>query len=45
MMEWYVLWATESGHEGFVVLPSFWKVLLWFLCTARRCTDIRIFTA
>ena len=28
-----------------IVLPSFWKVLLWFLCTARRCTDIKIFTA
>ena len=44
-MGWYVLWATESGHEGFVVLTSFWNVLLWFLANARRCTDIRIFTA
>ena len=44
-MEWYVLWATKSGYEGFVVLPSFWKVLIWFICTARRCTDIKIFTA
>ena len=43
MTEWYVIYDKHDGEECLVVLPSFWKLLLWFLRTARRCDDIRIF--
>ena len=48
MIEWnivYVRWDTVDGLDEFmIVLPSFWKVLWWFLRTARRCSYIEIFT-
>ena len=43
MTEWYVRYIKLDGEECLVVLPSFWKLLLWFLRTARKCDDIRIF--
>lgn len=46
MKEWNILFAyPEDGNEYFVVLPSFWKVLLWFVTTAWKCSDIKIFLA
>lgn len=45
MKSWCVLWATREGRENFVILPSYWKVLLWFLRNAHRCNDIKIFTS
>lgn len=43
MTEWYVRYTKFDGEECLVVLPSFWKLLLWFFRTARRCNDIHIF--
>ena len=43
MKEWYILWATTEGEEHLIVVPSFRKVLWWFIRTARRCNDIKIF--
>ena len=49
MFEWnihFVRGDIEDGtEESFVVLPSFLKVLWWFLRTARRCTKIVIYTS
>ena len=45
MKEWYILWATPEGEQNMIVLPSFRKVLWWFIRTAWRCDDIKIFTA
>lgn len=42
MKEYDVFYTTADGEEFFLVKPSFWKVLLWFLCTARRCIRIVI---
>ena len=42
MTEWYVTYIKIDGEECLVVLPSFRKLLLWFLCTVRRCDDIHI---
>lgn len=50
MKEWYVYWTVRKGEEWWnleshlVVLPSFWKVVWWFLRTARRCSFISIRT-
>ena len=45
MKEWHILYAYfEGGPLNFVVLDSFFKVLIWFVRTGRRCTDIKIFT-
>lgn len=48
MIEWnihYVRGDIEDGtEESFIVLPSFLKVLWWFLRTARRCSQIVIYT-
>ena len=48
MIEWnihYVRGDIEDGtEEFFIVLPSFLKVLWWFLRTARRCSQIVIYT-
>lgn len=43
MTESYVRYIKFDGEECLVVLPSFWKLLLWFLRTARQCDDIHIF--
>ena len=45
MKEWYILWATPEGEEHLIVVPRYWKVLLWFIRTAWRCNDIKIFVA
>lgn len=49
MIEWnihYVRGDIEDGtEEFFIVLPSFLKVLWWFLRTARRCSQIVIYTS
>ena len=43
MFEWnihFVRGDIEDGtEESFIVLPSFLKVLWWFLRTARRCSQ------
>ena len=45
MKEWHILYAYfEGGPLNCVVLPSFGKVLFWFIRTGRRCSDIKIFT-
>lgn len=47
MIEWnihFVRGDIEDGtEESFIVLPSFCKVLWWFLRTARRCSQIVIY--
>lgn len=43
MSEWCVRYIKFDGEDCLVVLPSFWKLLLWFLRTARRCESIYIF--
>lgn len=43
MTEWNVLYTKYDGEECFVVLPTFRKLLWWFLRTARQCDDIKIF--
>ena len=40
MTQWFVRYIKFDGEECMVVLPSFWKLFLWFLCTARQCDDI-----
>lgn len=45
MKEWYILWTTPDGDEHMIVVPRFRKVLWWFIRTARRCDDIKIFVA
>lgn len=45
MKDYYVIWTTKEGDEGFLILPSYWKLFLWFIRTARRCNDIKIFIA
>ena len=45
MKNYCILWTDEDGQENFIILQGYWKVLLWFLRTAWRCTDIRIFVA
>ena len=48
MKEWHVYWSIRKGEEWWdleshlIILPSFWKVLWWFLRTARRCEFISI---
>ena len=42
MKGYYVVWADKGGREGCVVLPTYWKLLLWFVRTARKCNDIKI---
>ena len=44
MKEWIVIFVRrDSPDECMIVLPSFRKLLLWFICTAWRCSDIHIF--
>lgn len=43
MKEYCVLYV-RGGEEYQVVLPSWWKLLWWFIRTARRCGNITIFT-
>ena len=43
MIEWYVKYIKSDGEQCLVVQPSFWKLLCWFLRTARQCDDIHIF--
>lgn len=48
MKEWHVYWTIRKGEEWWdleshlIILPSFWKVVWWFLRTARRCEFISI---
>ena len=42
MKEYDILYTTADGEEFFIVKHSFWKALLWFLCTVRRCIRIVI---
>lgn len=50
MKEWHVYWTIRKGEEWWdleshlIILPSFWKVVWWFLRTARRCSFISIRT-
>ena len=43
MKEYYVRFVRADGEECLVVLPSFFKLLRWFLRTARQCHYINIF--
>lgn len=43
MKDYYVRFVSAGGEECLVVLPSFFKLLLWFLRTARQCHYINIF--
>ena len=44
MKEWNVLFVRQGAcEESFIALPSFRKLLFWFICTAWQCTDIHIF--
>ncbi len=45
MTEYHVSFVRADGEhveESLVVLPSFWKLLWWFLRTARHCNHIMI---
>lgn len=44
MKEYWVSYALTNGEECLVALPSFRKLLWWFLRTARRCNSISILT-
>lgn len=44
MKEYYVHFVRSDGEECLIVLPSFLKLLWWFLRTARLCNHIVIFT-
>lgn len=44
MKEYGVLFCMDDDDdERFIVLPSFWKLLLWFIRNAYRCKTIKIF--
>lgn len=45
MKEWFIWWATKGGETNMIVVPHFWKVFWWFIRTAWRCDDIKIFVA
>lgn len=42
MKEYYVRFLRPDGEDCLVVLPSFLKLLRWFLGNARRCNCILI---
>lgn len=44
MKEWWV-WFEYVGtyeEENLVVLPTFWKLVRWFIVTAHKCDHIEI---
>lgn len=43
MREYYVRFSRYYGEESLIVLPSFWKLLIWFIRTGRKCSHIVIF--
>lgn len=44
MKEWNICYFRYvGGQRHYIVLPSFPKVLLWFVRMARKCSDITIF--
>lgn len=47
--EWNITWENHDGYggttSGMVILPSFWKVLWWFIKTGRKACDIYIWTS
>lgn len=47
--EWNISYAMHDGNGGLneflIVLPCWWKVILWFLRRGRRCCDIYIWTS
>lgn len=47
--EWNISYAMHDGmgglNEFMIVLPSWWKVILWFLRRGRRYCDIYIWTS
>ena len=47
--EWNISYAMHDGmgglNEFMVVLPSWWKVILWLFRRGRRCRDIYIWTS
>lgn len=46
MKEWNVLFIRQGQcEESFIVLPSFRKLLFWFVRTAWQCNDIKIFVS
>lgn len=45
MKEYFVQYIKHDGEECLVVLPSWWKLLRWFLRRSRHCGHIVIFTA
>lgn len=45
MKEYYVQYIKCDGEECLVVLPSWRKLLWWFLQRSRHCSHIVIFTA
>ena len=44
MKEWWVWYDFHDSYEEetLVVLPSLWKVLLWFLLNAWKCRHIEM---
>ena len=47
--EWNITYSIHDGEGGkdefFVILPSFWKVLWWFVTRGRRACEIYIWTS
>ena len=47
--EWNISYAEHDGYgglnDGMIVLPSWWKVLWWFLRKGHRYCEIYIWTS
>ena len=42
MKEYWIKYRYDNGHESLVVMPSKFKLCLWLLRNAKRCTNITI---
>lgn len=42
MKEYMVRFCKYGSEEQLVILPSFWKLLIWFVRTAGECQSIII---
>lgn len=47
--EWNITYSIHDGEGGknefFIILPSFWKVLWWFVTKGYRACEIYIWTS
>lgn len=43
MKEYCIYYVVSGREEVLIALPSFWKVLCWFLRTAWRCDRIVLY--